>query len=144
MLTTTSYHILAENGVLDRPFDFAKCRNLKEVALTLNSASTSLPWFYMTLSTIKSSTTPHLSVLHLDLPQPNRIADWRILFADDLRLLDEEIARVRREFGGAVNLTAGYRTSSRWIWCRILSTPHWSINSKLALLLAKTHGFPPR
>ena len=127
MLTTMPCHILARDGTLDRSFDFAKCRNLKEVILTLNDAGPGLPWIRMALSTIKSATTPHLSALHLNLnglSRPNGFTNWRILFANDLRLLDEEVARIEREFGGAVNLTANYRAPCRWIWRRVLSTPH--------------------
>lgn len=104
------------NGTLDRSLDFSECRNLKEVVLRLGGAGPGLPWIYTTLSTIRSATTPHLSALHLDLhglSRSNSFINWRILFADDLRLLDEEVARIEREFEGAVNLTANYRASSR-------------------------------
>ena len=72
--------------------------------------SGSVVWIPKALSTIKRATSPRLSALQLSFARPptaaNRPVDALIGGAgEDLRWIAGEVARIRREFDGAVNLT---------------------------------------
>lgn len=70
----------------------------------------SLGWIPRALSTIKYTTSPRLSTLRLSLTRPPT-APNRSVYAliegagEDLRRVAGEVARIKCEFDGAVNLT---------------------------------------
>ena len=68
-----------------------------------------LPWIPLTLSTIKSATSPRLSVIRFDFARSHilrRPVETLIHEAShDLRWIATEVARIEREFKGAVNVT---------------------------------------
>lgn len=89
-----------------RSFDLSKFPNLEEVKFGFSVRSTDggLSWIPVALSTLKPVTSPHLSAIRLDFAdtivnQPIKGA------ANDLRWISAEIARIEREFEGAVNFT---------------------------------------
>ena len=68
-----------------------------------------LSWIPTTLSTLRSVTSPRLSALRLDFSN-SHLADRSIETliqgtGDDLRQVADEVARIEREFEGAVSLT---------------------------------------
>ena len=68
-----------------------------------------LPWIPMALSTVKSATSPRLSTIRLSLIRLS-IASQSVpsvieVIGHDLRSVADEVARIEREFGGAVNFT---------------------------------------
>jgi len=95
---------------VERSFDFSEFPNLQEVsfACRVGWRDGGLPWIPMAFSTLKSTTSPRLSSIQLDLagsplcrPANTYIRDM----GDDLRRIADEFARIECEFGGAVNLT---------------------------------------
>lgn len=92
---------------LDQSFDFAKLPNLREAKLTVHWTSGDLLWISASLSTIKPGTSLRLSTLQLGLSGrslqyiPGAVNER---LTEDLRLIDREVTRIRREFIGAVNL----------------------------------------
>ncbi|KAF9781851.1 hypothetical protein BJ322DRAFT_1078792 [Thelephora terrestris] len=97
-----------DKDVFDRSFDFTKLPNLQEVKFNVNWTAGGLLWISVALSTINPATSPHLYTLQLKLggrflryiPE-----DRRERLTDDLRLIDEEVARIEHEFMGALELT---------------------------------------
>lgn len=67
-----------------------------------------LQWIPTALSTLKPTTSPHLSVVQLYFTPRTR---WRVPRAsierlnNDLGLIEHEVARIGREFVGEVNVT---------------------------------------
>jgi len=89
--------------VYDRFFDFSKIPNLQEVNIGVGWVRGGLPWIPMTLSTLKPATSPHLSAIRLEYSiRHTRDPDISTI-EDDLRRAADEVARIRREFGGAVD-----------------------------------------
>jgi hypothetical protein len=93
---------------LNQSFDFSKLPNLKEVNLAVYRFAGDLLWIYAALLTIKPATSPHLSTIQLKISGrllleriPERSREELI---HDLRLIDEEVDRIEREFSGSVNL----------------------------------------
>lgn len=76
-----------------------------------------LPWIPTTLSTLRSATSPRLSAIRLDFARPpptGRSVDALIkALGDDLKRVAGEVARIEREFEGAINLTVLLDTSFR-------------------------------
>lgn len=87
----------------ERSFDFSKCPNLKEVNLGVGWKCKELSWIPVALSTLRSTTTPHLSVLRLDFSDPLAVAIEGML--GDLRQIADEVTRIEQEFEGAVSFT---------------------------------------
>ena len=95
-------------GVLEWSFDFTKLPNLREVEFGVQWIGGSVLWIPMALSTLRPSTSPRLSSVQLNFSRPV-IANLRILAAirdehNNLRRVADELARIEREFEGAVNL----------------------------------------
>ena len=88
-----------------RTFDFAKLPNLKEADIKAHLTSAALLWVHEALSTIRPSTSSHLSILQFDyfplrgVPQ-HLIDQFRI----DLRLIEGEATRIESQFFGSVKL----------------------------------------
>ena len=64
-----------------------------------------VPWIPMALSTLRPATSPRLSAIRLDLfCESDRPIDTVITdMGNDLRRIAGEVARIEREFEGAVN-----------------------------------------
>lgn len=105
----------------------------------------SLSWISRTLSTAKPITSPHLSVIQLELSCP--VIDTRSINAlakavgDDFRWIADEIARIEDEFGGAVNSTVlwdpPFRMVSRELNVRFILL---ASGQRLAALLIRFHS----
>ena len=95
--------------VFERSFDFSKFPNLQEVVFGVGWIRRSLPWIPLALSTLMSATSPRLSTVKVEFACPSgadRCVDALVESrGDDLRLIADEVARIDREFGGAVNFT---------------------------------------
>jgi len=92
-----------------RSFNFSKIQNLRELEVGASWIGGSLLWIRMALSTIKPATSPRLSTIKLTFaraPSPPRFSDPPIEgTGGDLQRVADEVARIEREFGTAVNLT---------------------------------------
>ena len=93
---------------MNQSFDFSKLPNLQEVSIGLRWVSGDLLWIHTTLSTVKPATSPSLSVIELDIggrPPLSTPLHLREQLESDLRIIDEHVVRIEREFVGAVNVT---------------------------------------
>ena len=108
-LTLISSPEVDSREVLDRSFDFSKLQNLQEVELGVQWVGGGVLWIPMALSTIRPTTSPRLSSIRLDFSRSsiaNRFTQAAIGDAGNhLQRLADEVARIEREFKGAVNLT---------------------------------------
>lgn len=90
-------------------FNFSKFPCLQEVYLATEWIGGDLCWLPGALSTIKPATSPRLSTIRLNFfILALRTDTVKILTkdaGDDLRLVANEVARIEREFGGAVKFT---------------------------------------
>lgn len=92
-----------------RPFDLSKFPNLQEVSFGIGWFGGGIPWIPPALSSIRPATSPHLSAIQLSFDHPlpaNRYIDAAMIkvMDSDLRWVADEVARIEREFEGAVNL----------------------------------------
>ena len=105
------------HGAFERSFDFSEFPNLQEVAFAVGWMDGSLAWIPRALSTIKPATSPRLSVIQLNFSRPIiaiRSVDALITdTSDDLRWVADEIARIKGEFEGAVDLAVHWDSSFR-------------------------------
>ena len=93
----------------ERTFDLSKFPNFQEVYIAISWVGGRLPWIPAALSTLKPTTSPHLSTITLrftrvrSVNRPARavIKDMR----DDIQWVTDESIRINREFEGAVNFT---------------------------------------
>ena len=96
-------------GAFERSFDFSKFPNLKEVDLGIGWIGGGLLWIPPALSTLRPVTSPRLFAIQLNFVQPftaNRSVETAIEhIGDDLRRVADEVARIKCEFKGAVNVT---------------------------------------
>ena len=87
-------------------FDFAKLPNLKEVGLAVHFTSSGICWIHVALSTITPVTSMYLSILRLGYYPPHSIPGYLLERLDnDYQLIKDEVARIDREFVGAMKLT---------------------------------------
>ena len=91
-------------------FDFSKFPNLQEVNLSLITGrmGTDLSWISMALLTLRPTTSPRLSSLRLNFGGSctNQSIESSIKdMGNDLRRIADEVARIEREFEGAVDFT---------------------------------------
>ena len=89
-------------------FDFSKLPNLQEVDFRIGWMGGGLVWIPKVLSTLRPTTSPRLSTIQLNFTRPytaNRSVETTINVAgDDLRWVADEVARIEREFWGAVEV----------------------------------------
>ena len=92
----------------EQSFDCSEFPNLKELSFALGWNSGSLLWIPMALSTLRPATSPHLSTIKVVLYGFPSAARPTGAFVeekcDDLQRVTDEVTRIDREFGGAVNL----------------------------------------
>lgn len=91
----------------ERSFDLSKFPNLEELdfGFSVRSTDGGLSWIPIALATLKPVTSPRLSAVRLCFaitPIPNRPI---IGAGSDIRRISDEVARIEREFEGAVNFT---------------------------------------
>ena len=105
--TLTSPPDAGTSKVFDRSFDFSEFPNLQEVEFGVCWAHGGLPWIPIALSTLRPTTSPRLSAIRLDFthsfPSTRYVDDSIEATGDDLRRVADEVTRIEREFGGAVN-----------------------------------------
>ena len=96
----------------ERTFDFSKFPNLQEVTIGVRWISGGLLWISAALSTINPTTSPPLSTFKLDISgRPPRFAPvhHKEQFENDLRLIDERVVQIERDFIGMANFTVSFR-----------------------------------
>lgn len=93
----------------ERSFDFSNFPNLQEVDFEVSWGSGGLLWISEAFSTLGPTTSPRLSAVRLQLaclPIANRPPGALINdLGDDLRRVADEVARIKHEFGEAMDLT---------------------------------------
>ena len=97
--------IVDASEALERPFDFSKLPNLREVVLGVSWIGGPLHWIPAALSTLRLTTSPRLSTVQLNfihLATANRSAIYEA--GDDLRHVEDEVTRIGSEFRGAVTV----------------------------------------
>lgn len=101
-----------------RSFNFSKSPNLQEVDFRVGWVGGGLLWIPMALSTIKSTTSPRLSTIRLNFfrsHSTDRNVEPSIQgMSGDFQRAEDEAARIKREFGKAVDLTV-LRDPSFWV-----------------------------
>ena len=109
ILTLISSPEVDSRKVLGRSFDFSKLPNLQEVHFGVGWMAGGVLWIPMALSTLRPVTSPRLSSIQLDFSRPltaNRSIQAAIGDAGDhFRRVADEVARIQREFKGAVGLS---------------------------------------
>jgi len=97
------------NGTVERSFDFSNSQNIQEVNFGVIWVDGALRWIPMALSTLGPATSPHLSVIRLDFARSHivtRAVETLIHeTSHDLQRVASEVARIEREFKGAVEVT---------------------------------------
>ena len=107
-MTLMLHFVLDGTGAPNRSFDFAKLPRLKEIRLTVSWVAGDLLWVAATLSTIKPVTSPHLSTIRLKFighGLPYVPFHLRERLINDLKLIEEHVARIECDFAGVVDLT---------------------------------------
>ena len=93
----------------ERSFDFSKFPNLQEVDLGVGWVNGDLLWIPTALSTLRPATSPRLTAIQLNFTRPSfnssNVETPIDNTENDLRRIADEIARIEREFRGAVNVT---------------------------------------
>jgi len=93
----------------ERFFDFSEFPSLQEVEVEVGWAGGSLQWIPTALSTLGPTTSPRLSAIRLELISHCAINKTIEIIpknaGSELRRVADELARIEREFGGAVKLT---------------------------------------
>ena len=97
------------NGTIERSFDFSDSPNVQEVNFGVIWVDGALRWIPVALSTLGPTTSPRLSVIRLHFARSHivtRTVETLIHETSyDLRWVADEVARIEREFKGAVNVT---------------------------------------
>lgn len=100
---------VGSHKAFERSFDFSKFPHLEEVDFVVGWKSGGISWIPAALSTLKPATSPRLASLQLHLSAtPSTVYSPETLIKDignDLRWVADEVARIEREFKGAVKLT---------------------------------------
>ena len=127
----------------ERFFDFSEFPNLQEVEVEVGWAGGSLQWIPIALSTLGPTTSPRLSTIRLNLNShsaTNQAIEIILKNAgSELRRVADELARIEREFEGAVNLTVprnpGFKVvfdalDVRFHFCGVKGIPgaYWSVS----------------
>ena len=97
-----------DRETVERSPDLSRFPNLQEVNFVFHGdwMGRCLPWIFLALSTLRPTTSPHLSALGLDFSSVDSSTEALIKnMGDELRRIADEVARIEREFDGAVNLT---------------------------------------
>ena len=100
------------HGGYERSFDFSQFPNIQEICFGFRVGwrEGGVPWIPSALSTLKPTTSPHLSAILLDFAAEssiiNQSADTLIEnMGNDIRRIADEVARIDREFKGTVALS---------------------------------------
>ena len=90
-----------------------------------------LPWIAIALSTLRPSTSPHLSAIKLDFcTSATLLVETMIAeMGNDLRRIADEVARIEREFEGAVSFIV-CRDSKLWAVLDTLNVRSCSVGWK--------------
>ena len=107
ILTLALSPVVDRNEAFERSFDFSKLPNLQEVELRVSWIGGGLRWIPAALSTLRPATSPRLSTIQLDFSH-RVVQSIQAAFeyaGSDLRWVADEVARIVREFEGAVTVT---------------------------------------
>ena len=110
--TLTQFSNVDGGEEFGRYFNFSKFPNLQEVELgvSISWRGGGIPWIPIALSTLKYSTSPHLSTIQFDFscsPGVTRPVEAVIEeVGRDLQRVADEVTRIQHEFEGTVNFTA--------------------------------------
>lgn len=111
-------------------FNFSKFPNLRglEFGFTVDWGEGYLPWIPIALSTLRPATSPRLSTIRLDFSGSSTIDRSVETFIEetgsDLRQIADEVARIDREFGGAVDFTVAPDSKFKVVFDRLYVTFH--------------------
>jgi hypothetical protein len=108
MLSLTPLFNVDPREAFERSFDFSKFPSLQEVDFEVDWMAGDLLWIPTALSTLKHATSPRLSALQLSFTTSTTTHSVKTSIEDmgnDLRWAADEVARIEREFEGAVELT---------------------------------------
>ena len=101
----------------DRSFDFSKFPNFQEVRFEVGWERGGLRWVPAALSTLTLATSPRMSTIRLNfVPHSSSTRSIEALLRDaggDFRWVADELARIGREFEGAVDVTVSWGRCSR-------------------------------
>ena len=134
--------VVGSRETLERSFDFSRFPRLQTVTIDLHWIQGPLHYITTALSTLKPSTSPHLSHVHLRFTGPTCSAPYLASgtsdledLGSDLRQIADELSRIEREYEGAVKLRVfqspdfelldrlNVRFSFLWGWTK----PHYEI-----------------
>jgi len=105
LLYTVSPH---DGETFERSFDLSNLPNLKGVDFGVGWLRGGLLWIPVALSTLRLTTSPHLSTIQLTFIRSSTVSqsvqDMIKCTRNDLLSVADEVARIEREFGG-VNVT---------------------------------------
>ena len=108
--TLTLFPDVDGSEAFERSFDFSKSPNLQEVnfGFRIGWKEEGVSWIPAALSTLRPATSPCLSAVRLDFAG-SHIANPSVETlirgtSNDLRRIADEVARIEREFEGAVDL----------------------------------------
>ena len=97
-----------DGETFERSFDLSNFPNLKGVDFGVSWLRGGLLWIPAALSTLRLTTSPHLSAIQLTFIRSSTasqsVQDMTKCTGNDLLSVAEEVARIEREFGG-VNVT---------------------------------------
>ena len=105
--TLTLFTSVGGQESLQRSFDFSKFPRLRTVTLGLRWTRTQGPLHYIhtALSTLKPSTSPHISHVHLRFTGPTYPTHYFSPETSDLENLGNDLPRIERGYEGAVWLS---------------------------------------
>jgi len=93
----------------ERFLDLTRFPNIQEVAFGFRADRKGgrPPWIPAALSTLGSATSPRLSVIKLNFTSSTGVLAETMItnLGNNLRWIADEVARIEREFEGAVNFT---------------------------------------
>ena len=108
ILTLTLSSYVDGRNTLEQSFDFYKFPNLEEVRFGVRWMDGGLLWIPKALPTLKPVTSPRLSAIKLSFARSRTSFLYTEMVVtnagNDLRRIADEVARIEREFEGAVEL----------------------------------------
>ena len=136
-------------GPLERSFDFSNFPRLQKVTFDAHRVHGPIHFIPVALSTLKPSTSPHLSHIYFGLSGPRYSNFYYFIkgtsnlenMGSDLRRIAEEFSRIEREYEGAVDLSVvrstGYEPLDKLTNVRFFFSFAWRRDTRpVAILLA--------
>jgi len=92
-----------DSEAFGQSFNFSNFPNLREVEFVVRSVGGGLAWIPTAFTTLGPATSPHLSAIRLQLSCTLSAKTLIRHSGDDLQKVADEVVRIEREFGEAVN-----------------------------------------